>query len=209
MLLEELLRPTAPATIRMYRDELREMLAEVFASVSVQSQWAAPVEGDLMYSPRVDIAVGPFSDSASKSNFNDFIRSRSGLIYALFHTHRSNLRNHGEPDDNFSLQEFCSGNPNARCFLAFEMETGTSSKQLIGASVNVAALGRIGIVVAWTGIQLKALISVRKYLLYLGKERGYAPSPSNLLLLTAQQVEACVRQERRHARSPTGRGAWV
>ncbi len=196
MLLKELLRPAAPAAIRMYRDELAAMLGEVFPSLPLQVQWAEAIQADVRHSPRVDVAVGPFSDSTCNRGFDELIRSKFGLINALFHSHRSNLRNHRVPDDHFSFQDFCTGNPNARCFLAIDMETGTSGKHLIGASVNVAALGRIGIVVAWTGVQLQALISVRSYLLHLNGAGGNPASLSNLLLLTAQQVEACVRQQR-------------
>ena len=39
---------------------------------------------------------------------------------------------------------------------------------LLGGAVNAAALGRIGIVVAWTSEKLKAFAKLRRYLNFLG-----------------------------------------
>jgi len=195
-----LTRPAVARKVRVYRQALFEELAQVFPQVEMQ--WTAETREGNSHFPNLDIAVGPAgSDRRHLDHWDSLLQSRAGLIYSLFNCHRTNLRNHGEREDQFSFHETCTGNRDAHWFLGFEFDAQTSSKAVIGGLLNAAALGRLGIAVACTPQQLVALVSARGYLLRLSSTEKRGLCPSNLLLVTAEQVLACVGQEKMR---PTG-----
>lgn len=193
-------RPAVAKKVQVYRQALFEELAQLFPHVVLH--WTAETREGTPHVPRLDIAVGPAGgDRKRPDQLDALFQYRAGLIYSLFSCHRANLRNHGERDDQFSFHETCTGNRDARCFLGFEIDDEMSSKALMGGVLNAAALGRLGIAVACTPQQLVALVCARDYLLRLSSTEKRALCPSNLLLVTAEQVLACIGQEKIH---PTG-----
>jgi len=184
------------SALREYQDVLVRKLSRVFREVPVQSEWATMTDESGLYSPRLDVAVGPFAtDRIYIGEYDALIRTHAPLVKALFTVHRANLKEHGERDDHFSFDELCHRNSNSRCFLAFEIENAVSRKHLMGGAINAAALGRIGIAVGWDRGKLRALIRLRTYLLFLARVGKNTFHPSNLLILTGKQVMACVTDE--------------
>jgi len=102
--------------------------------------------------------------------------------------HRSNLRDHGQPDNHFDFEHVCMRNQNARCFMAFEIENEVSRKHLMGGAINAAALGRVGLAIAWNPEKLRAFVRMRSYLLFLSAVGKNTFDPSNLLILSKDQV---------------------
>lgn len=179
----------ARGSVREYQTQLKEKLSAVFPALPVEIEWAAMTDERALYSPRLDAAVGPFATQRIFiDEYDQLVREFEPLLNNLFEVHRSNLREHGQPDNHFDFERLCTRNLNARCFLAFEIENAVSRKHLMGGAINAAALGRIGLAVAWNREKLRAFVRMRSYLLFLAEVGKNTFDPSNLLLLSKEQV---------------------
>ena len=98
------------------------------------------------------------------------------------------------PDGASIYDHLTRSNKNARCFLAIEIENAVSRKHLMGGAINAAALGRIGIVIAWTDEKLTALVKLKKYLDYLASTKHRIIDTSNLLILSNTQFQQALER---------------
>jgi hypothetical protein len=99
------------------------------------------------------------------------------------------LENVDEADnDRFDYESVINRNFNARCFLAIEVENQVSHKHLMGGAINAAALGRIGLAIAWSEDNLRKFVRMRNYMLFLSDVERNTFDTSNLLVLTAKQL---------------------
>lgn len=179
----------ARGSVREYQTQLKEKLSAVFPALPVEIEWAAMTDERALYSPRLDAAVGPFAThNICIDEYDQLVRGFEPLLNNLFEVHRVNLRAHGQPDNHFDFDRLCTRNLNARCFLAIEIENAVSRKHLMGGAINAAALGRIGLAVAWDQEKLRAFVRMRSYLLFLAEVGKNTFDPSNLLILSKEQV---------------------
>ncbi|MGO9270137.1 MAG: hypothetical protein ACLQOO_07770 [Terriglobia bacterium] len=147
-----------------------------------------PASGTL-YSPRLDIAVGP----RPNGDFDALAQTHDGLLRRLYDYHRANVLGNPMPNDLVpSFEEVLGKNHYARCFLGIEIENSVSRKHLMGGAINAAALGRIGIAVGWTAEKVKALVKLRSYLLFLASVGKNTFDPANLLILSKDQLDGAV-----------------
>lgn len=175
--------------VREYQARLKEKLTAVFQNVPVEIEWAAMTDERGLYSPRLDAAVGPFAThSIYIDEYDRLIRTFEPLLDALFEIHRANLRAHCQPDNHFDFEYACRRNLNARCFLALEIENSVSHKHLMGGAINAAALGRIGFAIAWNDQKLRHFVRMRSYLLFLAEVGKNTFDPSNLFILSKEQL---------------------
>lgn len=182
-------RVVARGSVREYQTQLKEKLSAVFPALPVEIEWAAMTDERTIYSPRLDAAVGPFAThDMCIAEYDQLVNRFEPLLNNLFEVHRANLRAHGQPDNHFDFQRLCSRNSNARCFLAFEIENAVSRKHLMGGAINASALGRIGLAIAWNEEKLRAFVRMRSYLLFLAEVGKNTFDPSNLLILSKEQV---------------------
>jgi hypothetical protein len=123
---------------------IKEALSRVFGDDLVKSEWSVrtnatdKVFDQSTYSPRLDIAVGPFNVTRDQKNDDLAGIAHYGgdpLIRVL--REEVSRQNHG----GFYF------NPNPRCLLAIELEYTTSSKHILGGITNASLLGAIGIMV--------------------------------------------------------------
>jgi len=176
-------------SVREYQLQLKEKLSRIFEPNQVEIEWAAMADEKTLYSPRLDAAVGPFATRRIYiDEYNQLIHVHEPLLLHLFNSHQINLREHDEPDNHFDFEWLCMRNQNARCFLAFEIENNVSRKHLMGGAINAAALGRIGLAIAWNQEKLRAFVRMRSYLLFLAQVGKNTFDPSNLLILSKEQV---------------------
>ncbi len=176
-------------SVREYQAQLQEKLSAIFPALPVEIEWAAMTDERALYSPRLDAAVGPFATQRIYiDEYDELVHEYEPLLNSLFEAHRRNLREHDQPDDHFAFNRLCTRNQNARCFLAIEIENAVSRKHLMGGAINAAALGRIGLAVAWNREKLRAFVRMRSYLLFLAEVGKNTFDPSNLLLLSKEQV---------------------
>lgn len=165
---------------KRYEAGLTAALRGVFKDV--EPQWDA-FKGEKLgkYSPRVDIAIGPFSTGAQQLEVD---------YDSLFQQHKERF---GRLFDRLRATqpwlislEYANGhnyNRNARCFIAIEIEASRDPKHMIGDVVNACSMGRFGVVIAdnRTRPSFEAIV---KYFRFLDKIKGIRFLRGNLVLCT-------------------------
>jgi hypothetical protein len=178
------------STVGEFTDDLILLLRTTFQQVT--PEWRTQFEPGI-YSPRVDIAVGPFAVEHGRSEaraYDLLCRDYDQLLRALIRSHCSNC------SDPRSTAEICdalhSFNPNSRCFIAIEIENSVSQKHLLGGALNAAVLGRIGVAIGWQQASLDMFLRLRRYFLYLRSVGKNTFDASNLLILSPKQLRDSV-----------------
>ena len=186
-----------------YQRGLANSLKLMFGGVcEVRTEWDAMLRSEKafcpprqryrrrMYSPAVDIAVGPFAtDRRYIDDYDQLLSAFRPVVERLLNQHHENLLRFDSDFLGPDFQTVRYGNQNARCFVAIEIEKGNpAAKYLIGSALNAAALGRIGIVVCWNEDRLQSLFRIREYLCQLTALEKNAFSAQNLLVLTREQL---------------------
>ncbi len=143
-----------------------------------------------VYSPEVDLAVGPFAVLQScVEEYDRLVNLHANILEAMRRAFQMNLRNFGSSFKAPRLGSLCSHNLNARCFMALEIERGnTDVKYLMGTMINAASLGRVGVVVAWEWPRLGDLLRARESMALWCEAGKNTLDPGNLLFLTRGQV---------------------
>lgn len=151
-------------------------------------EWASMKDEIGLYSPRLDIAVGPFATTGTfVHEYDELMNTSRNFITRLLDSHLKNVRGLDNESYNLSYDELNQKNYNARCLLAIEIENEVSRKHIIGGAVNASALGRVGIFVAWTPDKLKAAIKLSRYLEFLKSVLKNTFDTTNLLILDKNQ----------------------
>lgn len=180
-------------TVQIYQRILRERLTLIYPTVPVQMEWSAMTDEFSMYSPRLDVAVGPFATHSSYiESYNDLMDDSRYFISKMISYHRENIELFNGGTCHISFDELKYKNPNSRCLLAIEIENKVSRKHLMGGAINAAALGRIGLAVAFRPDKLKAFVKLRSYLNFLASVGKNTFDTSNLLILSSEQLLSCL-----------------
>lgn len=185
--------------VKEYQNLIKELLSKIYPRVPVQTEWSAMSDENGrrkdMYSPQLDIAVGPFAiNERLERQYNDMMDSSRKFIEEIIRIYIQNIKSLTNSGATLSFDNLKYKNHNARCLLAIEIENKVSRKHLIGSAVNASALGRIGIVVAWTHDKLKAFVRLREYLQFLGSVGKNTFDTTNLLILDEDQLQQAVQK---------------
>ena len=171
------------------QDILTDALCREFPEVTVSPEWAALRDEPGVYSPRLDIAVGPFAIVGRCEREYDVLGdAHRPFLEAVHDAFIENVISLDQADFTPDLDSICSLNSNARCFLAIEIDTTGSRKHLMGGAVNAAALGRVGLSVAGTPKTLKALLRTRRYLRFLAGVGKNTFDTGNLMIVSVEQL---------------------
>ena len=186
--------PTDPEVVR-YQNEIERLMGLLIgADIPIQTEWRSEF-GNGIYSPRVDIAVGPFATTEGERLIEQYDRmygTYHELVNNLIDIHRQNTQEETSREEIYYRTMII--NPNARCFMAIEVEKSGSRKHLMGDAVNATALGRIGIVVGWTPEMFRAFLNLKRYFDYLGSVGKNTFNLGNLLIVDRNQlIEAILR----------------
>jgi hypothetical protein len=135
---------------KQYEGKVKASLKEYFQNlgikVEIETQWFS-FKGEAVskYSPKVDVAVGPFAyrDERYVQEYNRLSKVSCGFLNNLLNLFRENSKD-------FSFQTAIptnyvilnNVNPNARCFMAIEIEKSGTRKHRLGDVVNACSLGR-------------------------------------------------------------------
>lgn len=177
-------------TEREYQAASQTALRSVFAEV--ETQWRPFLHhGHQMYSPAIDIAVGPFAtEQRYEARYTELLQESRAFIERLIAAHNRNVE---DLDERASFESIAHFNENARCFLGIEIEKTGSKKHCLGDLVNASALGRIGLLVAWNDDMLRTFLRQRAYLRYLADAGKNTFKTDNALVLTTTQFDDCLR----------------
>lgn len=149
-----------------------------------------------MYSPAIDLAIGPFA--THRPYVEEYDRMAAGsakMLKRMLQCFKENIRQFYSEYPAPTLNQLCTLNPNSRCFMAIEIERGnTSIKYLMGSMFHASALGRIGIVVAWDQRRLRDLMWGREYFLELKSHDKNSFNTTNLMMLSRDQLTSVLEQ---------------
>ena len=181
--------------IARFQAQMASGLSRVHGGVETRTEWSTMGDQVDSYSPRLDIAVGPFAVGSLRyrDRFDELLERHGGFLRRAYDFSNANFDEYGEGTKKFAFADVTRRNWNSRCFLAIEIENKVTRKHLMGGAVNAAALGRVGIAVGWTSDKVRALVKLRTYLLYLGRVGKNTFEPINLLVLSPLQVRSAVR----------------
>jgi hypothetical protein len=207
-----------PTQVRPFTNHLANLLSVIYRDPPrpVKTEWRAMLreevrsvrgsERRVMYGPVIDLAVGPFATGQRYVSEYDRMAEQSvAMLASLLRLYRHNLRRFGSNLPAPTLRQLCTLNRNSRCFLAVEVEKGNANmKYLTGSTVHAAALGRVGVLVAWDEGRARDLLSVREYFAALKSYGKNITDPDNLLVVTRCQIK---RTLERIVRDTDGRPA--
>jgi len=183
-------------TLKEYQAKLVRELERVYPNVPIEKEWRTKI-GSGFYSPRLDVAVGPFAYNTLQYRTEyDRLMMSNQLVERLLTIHKQNVHSAGWETCSTSFEELKNRNINGRCLLAIEIENSVSRKHLVGGAVNAAALGRIGVVIGWTSEKFHALLKLRKYLNFLGNVGKNTFDTTNLLVLNHEQLLQALEETR-------------
>ncbi|MDM5187567.1 hypothetical protein QUF99_09615 [Bacillus sp. DX4.1] len=179
-------------SLKQYQNYIKGQLQVLYPQNEVETEWNA-MKGERernIYSPRIDVAVGPFAfNQRYESKYDDMVRDFKSkeFIEQLIRFNHDNLTRHGDFVEPHIYEDIIYQNRNARCFMAIEIENKVSRKHLMGGAINSSALARIGIVIPWTNDKLNAFVRLVRYLHYLKLAEKNTFNTTNLLIVTKEQ----------------------
>jgi hypothetical protein len=186
-------------TATEYQNLLCPIMAEKFEGLEVISEWRTFRGLNYQYSPRVDIAVGPFSVAPGPNRTEDYnqIITRPIIRNFLNRIYEKHVENIGDQLNEINIPNFdrlIIRNQNARCLMAIEIENTSSRKHIMGSMVNAASLGRIGIGIAYQESVLRTFHRMLNYMAFLKRVEKNTYDTTNFLIVTRQQFEEIVNE---------------
>ncbi len=185
---------------REIADKLTSLLVKQGYEYEVKVPWSAfSGQRRRIYSPQVDIAVGPFAmEKRYENEYDRMVNSYHMLIDTWIEMFQQNWQSimggrywriwsSVTPSGYRDFIEH-GANRNARCFIAIEVENENSRKHLMGSIINVGALGRVGILVAWQEKVLRAAIRMREYFDFLQEAEKRTFNMSDVIVLSRNQL---------------------
>jgi hypothetical protein len=181
-------------TASEYQRFIVPRLTDKLVNLEVVNEWSAFNGAPYIYSPRVDIAVGPFSIEAGGNQmrqYNDILRRPeiNTFLKQIYDFHIENIGDERLSENQMpTFDIITSKNQNARCFLALEIENRSSKKHIMGSMVNAASLGRIGIGIAYNEAVKRTFLRILNYMAFLKKVGKNSYDTTNFLILTKDQL---------------------
>lgn len=182
-------------TPKEFQNIIHSLIQSRLEGLEVKNEWTAFTGYRNLYSPRVDIAVGPFSVVTGHNQtqvYNQLVATEKiqQFIRKLYQIHIENIGL--EVNNEITIPPFedlIYKNQNARCFLAIEIENENSKKHIMGSLINAASLGRIGIGVAYTEKTMRTFIRIMNYLGFLRRVEKNTYNTTNFLIASKDQMQ--------------------
>lgn len=187
-------------TAKEFQDIITQQLEVKLGDLEVIKEWRAFENMPYQYSPRVDIAVGPFSVAPGRNRtgeYNQLLRDEyiENFLRRIYDFHIENMGNEWLneiriPEFDFLTQK----NQNARCFLSIEIENTSTKKHILGSMINAASLGRIGIGIAYNDSVKRTFVRIMNYLGFLKRVEKNTYDTTNFLIVTREQIEKLLNE---------------
>ncbi|EAQ39281.1 hypothetical protein [Dokdonia sp. MED134] len=185
-------------TATEYQNILTPVMIEKFGDLEVVSEWRSFRGINYQYSPRVDIAVGPFSVAPGRNRtaeYNEIITRPviNNFLRSIYDTHIENIGEEWLNEINIPEFDFLiRKNQNARCLMSIEIENSSTKKHIMGSMINAASLGRVGIGIAYNDSVLRTFIRMLNYMGFLKRVEKNAYDTTNFLIVTKEQFRDIV-----------------
>jgi hypothetical protein len=183
-------------TTKEYQNSIYPLLQAKLNGLTIEDEWTAFRGFSNHYSPRVDIAVGPFSTEPGHNQINEYnhLVRRDDIntfLRSLYDLHVTNIGEEYLNEINIpDFDRLLTKNRNARCFLAIEIENENSKKHIMGSLINAASLGRIGIGIAYSDKTFRTFIRILNYLGFLKRVEKNTYDTTNFLVIKKDQMTA-------------------
>lgn len=187
-------------TAGQFQENITHLIAIKLNPLEVIKEWRAFENIPYQYSPRVDIAVGPFSvrpESDRTIEYNQLLNDNhiNSFLRLVYNYHIENIGNEWLneikiPEYDFLVQK----NKNARCFLSIEIENTSTKKHIMGSIINAASLGRVGIGIAYNDSVKRTFIRNMNYLGFLKRVEKNTYDTTNFLIITKEQIERILNE---------------
>lgn len=184
-----------------FQNIIKPQIGVKLNELEVISEWRAFKNMPYQYSPRVDIAVGPFSVAPGPNRageYNQLLRNENieNFLRRIYDFHIENigdvwLNEIRIPEFDFLIQK----NQNARCFLSIEIENTSTKKHIMGSMINAASLGRVGIGIAYNDSVKRTFVRIMNYLGFLKRVEKNTYDTTNFLIVTKEQIESILNEE--------------
>jgi len=182
-----------PRTVKTYQNSVCNYLKTIFGENNVKKEWnvAKDSRDDYtreLYSPRLDVAVGPFNICKDPYANDD--------ISSIITTHENFLRKiwlNSELKTGSFSNFIHDKNKNPRCLLAIEIENSGSSKHMLGNIANVSIIGSIGIVVPFNDKQLSLCKRIKAYVTFATKVNKISDVFKNVLIVNKKNFFLNIR----------------
>lgn len=133
-------------TPKEYQNYLKEKFIEIFPTVDVYAEKGLETQQYNIYSPRLDVIVGPLAiDKRLIQEYDSMMEDYRNFIDGLIRIHNRNVSEFDSSIPTLRFEEVRNFNENSRCFISIEIENNISRKHLIGGAINASGLGRVGI----------------------------------------------------------------
>jgi hypothetical protein len=184
---------------REFQNSLSESLKRRFGYLQVTTEWDSFERAYNIYSPRVDIAVGPYSTTPGQTESQEHNRLvddtyLNQFLRELYEIHSYNMSAEYSREMLPNFYDVLHKNQNARCLLALEIENKTTRKHMMGSVINAASLGRIGIGIAFSDSALRTFIRILAYLHFLKQVEKNTYDTTNFLIVSKEQILQLLRQ---------------
>ena len=189
--------PDKGERVKEYQEKIVPQLKWMFGTNQVIPEWNVGKDsrddlGRKLYCPRIDIAVGPFNIDGN------WVRNREMIDNTYLRYENFICKLNSASDEKISTEHL---NRNPRCFLAIEIENTGSRKHRLGSIVNVAAIGKVGIIVTFTNESNNSFRKIRKYLQFVKTvEKIEEDISKNVIIISKNDfsnvLEECVRRPR-------------
>lgn len=168
---------------------LEGLLRENGEEVEVQDEWPSMEVEDDLYSPRVDVAAGPFSNPGQKrgSEYDRLMQKMGTLIPNCVANFTENAARFGLWEQVPSLRILRTTNYNSRCLIAIEIERSGTRKHMLGDLLNAGSLGRIGLVIGWDEDTVEAFVHIMNYFKFLTWKEKPSYEAGNVLVVSKEQ----------------------
>ena len=187
-------------TATEYQNILAPIMTRKFENLDVVNEWVAFRGMNYQYSPRVDIAVGPFSVAPGPNRteeYNQIIQRPvvNDFLRCIYDAHIENIGD--EWLNEINIPEFVlliRKNKNARCLMSIEIENTSTKKHIMGSMINAASLGRVGIGVAYNESVLRTFVRMLNYMGFLKRVEKNTYDTTNFLIVTKDQFRDIVNR---------------
>jgi hypothetical protein len=181
--------------VKRYQSIVRNKLIRIFSDLKIEKEWTASINQFNLYSPRLDIAIGPFAVNERLIEEYRVLQNKyDRFLRGLIDVHNSNLR---EIYNNYTcrvLETVENTNYNPRCFIAIEIENVVSRKHLIGGAINASALGKFGFLIAYNEEKFRAMRKLEGYFNFLSDVEKNTFNTNNLFILNKYQFLNYINQ---------------
>jgi predicted AlkP superfamily pyrophosphatase or phosphodiesterase len=182
-------------TASQFQANITPLIAAKLTPLEIFSEWRAFENMPYQYSPRVDIAVGPFSVTPGRNKtdeYNQLLRNENvnNFLRKIYDYHIENIGDEWINEITIPDYDFLAHkNQNARCFLSIEIENTSTKKHIMGSLINAASLGRIGIGIAYNESVKRTFVRIMNYLGFLRRVEKNTYDTTNFLIITKEQIE--------------------